>query len=269
VLIAVASIAWVTMMVESAVRQAGTGRPRATPPLLSLMGADLACTPLPCTRISTPASGPRSTPHVAADSVAAQGWRDADRSAAMPPWREPSNHGRPPSGMRRKAQGNLWRMARWKRGRIASTLLPRVLLPRCHPLDEAHPPGASGGCPRGRDFHAQNRANPRRCRPITVAGWTIASVSAHGDQIDETTTQNARSMGRSRGRGVCATENRKLLAEREVLGDQARPRPQGLPAKRQRRPQGALASRRGSRGHLIGVTGESLRTARYAGPGLR
>ena len=61
--------------------------------------------------------------------------------------------------------------------------------------------GASGGRPTGRDFHAQNRANPGRCHPITVAGWTIASVSAHRDQMREMTTQNARSMGRSRGRG--------------------------------------------------------------------
>ena len=62
--------------------------------------------------------------------------------------------------------------------------------------------GASGGRPIGRDFHAQNRANPRRCHTMTVAGWTIASVSDHRDHRRQTTTQNARSMGRSRGRGV-------------------------------------------------------------------
>jgi hypothetical protein len=40
-----------------------------------------------------------------------------------------------------------------------------------------------------RDFRAQNRANPRRCHPITVAGWTIASVSTHRDQMRETSTK--------------------------------------------------------------------------------
>jgi hypothetical protein len=40
----------------------------------------------------------------------------------------------------------------------------------------------------------------------------------------------------------------------------------GRQAKRQRRPQGARASRGGSRWHLVPVTGESLPPARYAGP---
>jgi len=61
---------------------------------------------------------------------------------------------------------------------------------------------ASGGRPTGRDFHAHHRAKPRRCHPITVAGWTIARHSAHRDHRRETITQNARSIGRSRGRGV-------------------------------------------------------------------
>ena len=61
---------------------------------------------------------------------------------------------------------------------------------------------ASGGRPTRRDFHAHHRAKPRRCHPITVAGWTIARHSAHRDHIRETMTQNARSIGRSRGRGV-------------------------------------------------------------------
>jgi hypothetical protein len=34
----------------------------------------------------------------------------------------------------------------------------------------------------GRDFHAHHRAKPRRCHSTTVAGRTIASVSAHRDQ---------------------------------------------------------------------------------------
>jgi hypothetical protein len=37
---------------------------------------------------------------------------------------------------------------------------------------------------------------------MTVAGRTIASASAHRDNSRDTVTQNARSMGRSRGRGV-------------------------------------------------------------------
>jgi len=62
--------------------------------------------------------------------------------------------------------------------------------------------GASGGRPTGRDFHAHHRAKPRRCHAITVAGWTIARHSAHRDHRRETITQNARSIGRSRGPGV-------------------------------------------------------------------
>src|SRR5450432_2780648 len=60
----------------------------------------------------------------------------------------------------------------------------------------------SGGRPRGRDLYAQNLANPRRCQVITVAGFTIAGASAHRDHTRETTTQNARSTGRSGGRGL-------------------------------------------------------------------
>ena len=58
-----------------------------------------------------------------------------------------------------------------------------------------------------------------------VAGWTIARHSAHRDHIRETLTQNARSIGRSRGRGVAA-KNCKLLAQHQVLGDQDPPRTQ-------------------------------------------
>ena len=58
----------------------------------------------------------------------------------------------------------------------------------------------SAGRPTRLDFHAQNTLKPRRCQPITVAGLTIAITSTHRDQSRESTTQNARSMGRRRGR---------------------------------------------------------------------
>ena len=61
---------------------------------------------------------------------------------------------------------------------------------------------STGGRPTGRDFHAHHRAKLRRCHAITVPGWTIARHSAHRDRRRETMTQNARSIGRSRGRGV-------------------------------------------------------------------
>ena len=59
-----------------------------------------------------------------------------------------------------------------------------------------------GGRPTGLDFFAQKRANPRRCQPTTVAGFTIASTLVQRDHVRERTTQNARSAGRSRGRGT-------------------------------------------------------------------
>jgi hypothetical protein len=62
--------------------------------------------------------------------------------------------------------------------------------------------GAIGGRPMRFDFHAQNRASPRRCQLITVSGFTIVSVSAHRDQMRERTTQKARSSGASCGRFV-------------------------------------------------------------------
>jgi hypothetical protein len=61
---------------------------------------------------------------------------------------------------------------------------------------------ASGGRPIGLDLFAQNRAKPRRCHAITVAGFTIARTSAQRDQVRESTTQKARSSGRRRGRGA-------------------------------------------------------------------
>jgi hypothetical protein len=127
--------------------------------------------------------------------------------------------------------------------------------------------GASWGRPTRRDFHAQKLAKPRRCQAMTVAGRTIASASDHRDHRRQTTTQNARSMGRSRGREVA---QRRTQAAGEARGSRRSGSLEAVvrPAKRLRRPQGARASRRGSRRHLIGVTGESLRPARYAGPGL-
>ena len=60
----------------------------------------------------------------------------------------------------------------------------------------------SGGRPTRRDFHFQNQAKPRWCHAITVAGRTITSASAHRDHTREISTQNARSIAGSRGRGV-------------------------------------------------------------------
>jgi hypothetical protein len=42
-------------------------------------------------------------------------------------------------------------------------------------------------------IHVQNRAKPRRCHAITVAGRTIASTSVHRDQMRDSRTQKARS----------------------------------------------------------------------------
>jgi hypothetical protein len=55
---------------------------------------------------------------------------------------------------------------------------------------------------RGRDFQVQKRRKPLRCRPITVAGLTIARASRQFGQKLEIRTQNKRSDGWSRGRGV-------------------------------------------------------------------
>jgi hypothetical protein len=62
--------------------------------------------------------------------------------------------------------------------------------------------GSSGGRPAQRDRRAQKRTKPRRCRPITVSGFTTTRASAHRDLARESTTQNARSTGRRRGRGA-------------------------------------------------------------------
>ena len=88
--------------------------------------------------------------------------------------------------------------------------------------------GASGGRPTRLDFQAQKRAKPRRCNPITVAGFTIASASAHRDQTRETTTQKARSIGRSGGPGPGALEHGELLPEHEDLYDEACARAQSV-----------------------------------------
>jgi len=86
---------------------------------------------------------------------------------------------------------------------------------------------ARGGRPTGRDFHAHQRAKPRRCHSMTVAGRTIASVSAHRENSRDTMTQNARSMGRSRGRGVARQRiascwrSKRFSATRLILGRKA------------------------------------------------
>ena len=61
---------------------------------------------------------------------------------------------------------------------------------------------ARGGRPTRRDFQVQNRAKPRRCHAVTVSGRTIASTSAQRDHVRDSRIQNARSIGRSRGRGL-------------------------------------------------------------------
>ena len=62
----------------------------------------------------------------------------------------------------------------------------------------------TGGRPlrRERDFQVQKRRKPLRCQPITVAGLTIARASRQSGQKLEIRTQNQRSDGCSRGRGV-------------------------------------------------------------------
>jgi hypothetical protein len=60
--------------------------------------------------------------------------------------------------------------------------------------------GWIGGRPARLDFHVQNKAKPRRCQATTVSGFTIVSVSAHLDQVRESTTQKARSTAAIRGR---------------------------------------------------------------------
>ena len=51
-------------------------------------------------------------------------------------------------------------------------------------------------------FKVQNRRKPLRCQPITVVGFTIARASRQSGQKVEIRTQNQRSDGYSRGRGV-------------------------------------------------------------------
>jgi hypothetical protein len=80
--------------------------------------------------------------------------------------------------------------------------------------------GASGGRPTRFDFQAQKRAKPRRCHPITVSGFTIASASAHRDQTRERTTQKAVDRAKRRP-GPGALEHGELLTEHEDLYDEA------------------------------------------------
>ncbi len=62
----------------------------------------------------------------------------------------------------------------------------------------------NGGRPlrRERDFQVQKRRKPLRCQPITVAGLTIAREPRQSGQKLEIRTQNQRSDGCSRDRGV-------------------------------------------------------------------
>ena len=64
--------------------------------------------------------------------------------------------------------------------------------------------GETGGRPlrRERDFQVQKRRKPLRCQPITVAGLTIAKAPRQAGHKLEIRTQNQRSDGRNRGRGV-------------------------------------------------------------------
>jgi hypothetical protein len=55
---------------------------------------------------------------------------------------------------------------------------------------------------RERDFQRQKRRKPARCQRTTVSGWTIRRASAQRDQTRERSSQMARSVGRSRCRGV-------------------------------------------------------------------
>ena len=61
---------------------------------------------------------------------------------------------------------------------------------------------------------------------MTVSGFTIARASDHLDQKRESKSQNARSIGTSRGR-LFSSEHRELLAQRKVLSDQVRTRAKG------------------------------------------
>ncbi len=53
-----------------------------------------------------------------------------------------------------------------------------------------------------RDFHFQNKRNPWRCPPTTVSGLTMTRASFQRGHRRERKTQNTRSSGRSRGRGL-------------------------------------------------------------------
>jgi hypothetical protein len=56
--------------------------------------------------------------------------------------------------------------------------------------------------PTGEAAVATEAGEARRCQPMTVAGFTIASESAHRDQTRDSKTQKTLSMGRRRGGGV-------------------------------------------------------------------
>jgi hypothetical protein len=89
--------------------------------------------------------------------------------------------------------------------------------------------GSICGRPRRFDFQAQRRANPRRCHRITVSGLTIARLCTHRDQARESTIQNARFSGVSRARFRLTAQDRELLSQLEVFGDQAHSRAERRP----------------------------------------
>ena len=58
----------------------------------------------------------------------------------------------------------------------------------------------SAGRPPARLLRAQNRLNPSRCHPMTVAGWTMARAYRHVFHRRDRTTHRARSQRPKRGR---------------------------------------------------------------------
>ena len=55
---------------------------------------------------------------------------------------------------------------------------------------------------RAQDLQRQKRRKPARCQRTTVSGFTTMRASAQRDQTWESSSQKARPVGRSRGRGA-------------------------------------------------------------------
>jgi hypothetical protein len=83
--------------------------------------------------------------------------------------------------------------------------------------------GSIGRRPTCLDFHAQNRAKPRRCHPATVAGLTIVSVSAHLDHVRESDPESAIHSDEP-GTLRLPAQDSQLLPQSEGLHNKARPR---------------------------------------------